>query len=289
MKKTVLITGSNGFLGVNLAVFLEKRGDSGLYLTDIRPPQFPGPVETIRCDLTDPGQVVALIAQVKPDQIYHLAGVFSGDYEAHYRANVLAAKNLFDAVKGAVPACRILVTGSAAEYGCPASSPVSENCPLNPINLYGFTKMLQTRLAEFYARVYGLDVVIARPFTILGKGASENLFIGRVMRQIDDYKRGETSKIIVGGLDSVRDYLKVEDAVTAFELIMKNGSAGTVYNVASGIPVRMCELLETLLLENNIPRGVVKENSPSLLRQAEVKEIYADISRLLSLKPSALS
>ena len=284
MKKKVLVTGANGFLGLNLAASLAKREDCGLYLTDIRQPQLPGRETTIQCDLSDPAQVSKLIQDVKPDQIYHLAGLFSGDYEANYRANVLAAKNLLDAVKTSVPACRLLVTGSAAEYGCAASNPVSESCPLNPVNLYGFTKMLQTRLAELYARIYGLDVVIARPFNLLGKGASEGLFVGRVMRQIEEFKQGKTAKITVGGLDAVRDYLKVEDAAAAFELIMNSGRAGEVYNVASGLPVKMRDLLEALLTENGIPYGVVEENPALLNRKTEVKAIYADVSKFSALK-----
>ncbi|OGR69969.1 MAG: hypothetical protein A2089_11490 [Elusimicrobia bacterium GWD2_63_28] len=235
------------------------------------------------CDLTDYAGVKRLLRAAAPGGIYHLAGVFSGDYTANYRGNFLPAKHLLDAALELGLQCRVLLVGSAAEYGAPAKNPVPETAPLNPVNFYGFAKTLQTRLGEYYSRVYGLDIVTARVFNLTGPGVSEALFPGRVGRQIAEYKGGKISSIKVGRLDSWRDYLPVEEAAAALAAVMARGAAGEVYNVGSGRPVRMKTLLADLLARNGVPYTAV-ESSPGQAGRLDVNRIYADTRKLNALK-----
>lgn len=280
-----LITGSSGLIGSGLAGLLGGRGGAGLHLADIR--RYPGSQRGRfhKCDFEDPQAVKRLVRLLRPERIYHLAGRFFGDYECNYGANVLPAKHIFDAVREFSPHSRVLVTGSAAEYGCVRKNPVREDAPLQPINPYGFSKMLQTRLAEFYVRVYGLDIVIARPFNIIGPGASEKLFAGRIYAQMDAYKKGLASKILVGRLDAFRDYIGVYEAAEHLRTIMKWGLSGAAYNVGSGRPVRMKDLLVRLLKENGMTFSAVNDNRPAFSAGKEVPKIYADITRLKRLTP----
>ncbi len=276
-EEKILITGGGGFIGRALAAHLRAGGKKNVVQADL------AAGAGVRCDFSDRTKVLKLLAGLKPRKIYHLIGVFTGGYEENYKVNFLSAKNILDAVLELKLPCRVLLVGSAAEYGLPGKNPVAETDPLRPMTPYGFTKMLQSRLGEFYVRAYGLDVVVARVFNLAGQGISEALFPGRVNRQIKDFKRGRTSRIKVGRLDSYRDYLPVEEAAAAMALVMDRGAAGGIYNVGSGRPIRMKVLLKRLLAEAGIPFSAV-ESAPPPAGKPDVDKIYADISRLNKLR-----
>ena len=275
-ERGVFITGGQGFLGRALAAALGAGGEWNVVQADLAG-------SGVKCDLLDQAAVLKLLGWFRPWKIYHLAGLFSGGYEENYKLNFLAAKNILDAVRELKLPCRVLLTGSAAEYGFPDKNPVPETAPLCPVTPYGFTKMLQTRLGEFYSRAYGLDIVTARIFNLTGPGISEALFPGRVSRQIEDFKSGKARRIKVGRLDAYRDYLPVGEAAAALRLVMDRGAAGGVYNVGSGRPVRMKALLARLLAEAGVPYSAV-EAAPQCAGSPGVNKIYADITRLKKLK-----
>ena len=283
----ILVTGSKGLSGRHLTPLLAATASSSIYQTDILPD--PSVANYFCCDLSSSGAVEELLVTVKPDQIYHLAGLFSGEFEKDLAANVLATKNILDAILKLKLRSRVLLIGSAAEYGLikPEQNPVTENSPLNPVSIYGVTKAYQTQLMGYYHTVHGLDLMLARPFNLLGRGASEKLFVGRLYRQIEDYQTGKIKQITVGNLDSYRDYIAIEDACRHYLTIMNRGKSGEVYNVGSGRPVQMRKLLEQLLQEAGLTLSVVGQtDQPASVNKLDIKEIYADISNLLRLYPS---
>ena len=104
----------------------------------------------------------------------HLAGSFTNDYELDYAANVLSTKNILDALLSSECKARILLIGSAAEYGAidEEENPIAETHPLKPISIYGLTKVLQTQLMDYYYRMHQINIVMARTFNILGSRGS---------------------------------------------------------------------------------------------------------------------
>lgn len=265
----VLITGSNGFTAVHLIELLSKQSDIQIFRTDLAD-----------CDLAHYSDVEKLISSAKPHQIYHLAGSFTNTYEKDYKSNVVSTKNLLDSLIALRNPCRVLLIGSAAEYGIPEINPILEEAPLKPVSIYGLTKAFQTLLMQHYCAVYGLDLVMARTFNLMGKGISKDLFIGQVYHQIDLLKRGKLPKLQFGDLSSERDYIGVREAALYYQKIMHCGLKGSIYNVGSGTPVKISELLSRILKENDLPHEVVEEqNRP----QSKVGQIYADIRKLSAL------
>ena len=276
----VLVTGATGCLGLALSESLSKRTRHALFRSDRRATRGPG--RFVACDLGSSAAVNRLVATARPDAVYHLAGSFLPDYESNYVSNVVAARNLFEAVRAHAPSCRVVVIGSAAEYGKVRRNPVKESFPLEPVSSYGLTKMMQTRLAEFYVRAHAMDIVIARLFNLIGPGASDRLFVGRVAAQIAEYKKQGSGRITVGSLDAFRDYMTVGEAATALQRIMGHGERGETYNVGSGRPTQMRSLLASMLASHRIPMSVVDENSVPGGR-TDVARIYADTSKLRAL------
>ncbi len=289
----ILVTGASGFSARFLVAFLRTQ-DCVLYRTDITPANNPLPAfetqkatieEFSRCDLVCEDDVRALVATVAPDRIYHLAGTFTNDFETDYKANVLATRNLLEGMRRSAHPCRILLVGSSGEYGLidPRDNPVKEEQPLRPVSIYGLSKVYQTYLAKYYVAVHKINIVMARPFNLLGRGISPRLFVGHVYEQIEAYRGGRINKICVGNLDSRRDYIPVEEAVRAYVLIMERGATGEIYNVGSGASVKIGSLLERLLKENGLGMDAVEQHLPSPGGKLDVSDLYADLTKLRAL------
>jgi GDP-4-dehydro-6-deoxy-D-mannose reductase len=279
----VLITGVRGFTGRHLLEHLGNSSDAEVFGADIGEDLDP---KFHACDLTDCKSVSALLHAVEPDRIYHLAGTFTNNYEIDHRTNVLITKNLLDEVVAGLHKCRILLVGSSAEYGLVHGSdnPVNESHPLNPVSIYGLTKVYQTYLMKLYCSLHNLDIVMVRPFNLMGKGISERLFVGRVQRQIVDYKAGVVDRIRVGNLDNCRDYIHIAKAVSDYALVMKAGTSGEVYNVGSGKSIVMRDLLSNILQENGLDVSVVESMPSRLGNKMDIAEIYADITKIDDLR-----
>jgi GDP-4-dehydro-6-deoxy-D-mannose reductase len=279
---TVLVTGARGGFA---KAFIPKLAESvrGDVLSVVREKaQQPN---DIQCDLSDRTAIEDLIRKTKPQVIYHLAGSFAGNFETDVLVNVHSSKWIFDELISSKLDCRVVVFGSAAEYGlvAEASNPVPETHPLNPVSIYGLTKVMQTQISSFYASTRGVDVVVARVFNLAVQGLSQRLFYGRLISLIDSYKRREIEKMTFGNLEAIRDYIDLDGATAQILAIADKGLKGGVYNVGSGVPVRMRDLLCRLLVENNIPLNCFECAPESQKRGADVPVIYADITKVSAL------
>ena len=278
--KTVLVTGSTGVLGQAVIRCLNKDGNYNIIATSRN-----GEDEDKRLDVTDHAQLAAVIDREKPELILHLAATFVNDFDEAYAVNVEASRQLLETVRRSAMKTRVLLIGSAAEYGViqPEENPVREDHVLTPVSVYGLTKAWQTQLAGLYAGS-GVDVAVARVFNLEGGDLSERLFIGRLQKQIDEVLAGKQSVIELGPLDATRDYISIDEAAVQILAVAKRGESGQVYNVASGVPVTMREILARYLEKNKLDISVVHE-SASLSQRAgyDVPVIYADMNKTLQL------
>jgi GDP-4-dehydro-6-deoxy-D-mannose reductase len=279
---TILITGATGFSGTQLSKILPR---DELLLTSRSDMQGKKDLCNHVClNLLDESSVEQLIRLEKPSEIYHLAGSFSNQYEKDFNLNVTATKHILNAVRNHSNLSRVLLIGSAAEYGLISSEqcPVYETAVLAPCNVYGLTKIYQKYLMDYYVNSFDLDVVMARPFNLYGKGISEKLFIGKVYSEIKNLKSGLNEKISLGNLNSERDYISIEETVRHYVRIMKCGQKGEVYNVGTGKPIKTGDILKRILKEEGVDAGAVISNQ----RDAQANDsdkIYANISKLKGL------
>ena len=218
MKGTVLVTGAEGFIGRHLVLRLRQIGDCELFTTTRK-----GSAEVPACDLCDLDAVTALLRSLRPEHVFHCAGSFSNCWETDIDRNVRTSRNVLEAVTRCGLKSRILLFGSAAEYGDKLSGAIPETAPLQPVSIYGLSKVLQTLVMQYYAREKGVDVILARTFNLYGEGISPLLFPGRVSQQIEAVKAGRQTKVMVRSLESSRDYLDVKEAINAYLRLMEFG------------------------------------------------------------------
>ena len=282
---TILVTGANGGLGRALLPFLRSNYTESVIASGRSEIDT---VDYFSCDFTDEKAVAGLISAFKPRLILHLVGSFTGQFELDFQVNTLSAKFIFDSILSENLETRVVIFGSAAEYGAVLAedNPIAETFPCRPVSVYGLSKSYQTDMAAYYARTQNVNVVIARVFNLAMSGLSQRLFYGRAKAMILAYKSGEITQLEFGNLDSERDYIDFDNAIEQILAIAEHGISGEIYNVGSGTPKKMRSILQDMVEKEGIPwSSVIELNSEAIGRKGfDVPIIYADITKISRLK-----
>src|SRR5215510_14644014 len=183
----ILMTGAAGMIGRKLTATLVKDGKLNgkpidrLTLIDVVPPQgpqgFSGAVEASTSDLSTPGAAAQAVAG-KPEVIFHLAGVVSGeaetDFEKGYRVNLDGTRILFEAIRTADFKPKVVFTSSIAVFGTPFPPSIPDDFHLTPLTSYGTQKAICELLLADYTRRGFLDGVGIRLPTICVRPGKPN-------------------------------------------------------------------------------------------------------------------
>ena len=287
----LLVTGAGGFVGGHLVDFLHAE-EPGVEIHGVVLPhggvswRAASGARVVEADLNDPAAAAAVVEEVRPERILHLAGQSSVhlswlDPGGTMRTNVLGIVHLLDAVRrqGLRPA--VLVVGSAEEYGPvgPEEMPIREETPLRPASPYAVSKVAQGALALLYGPAGGLRVVLTRTFHHTGPGRGEAFAESSFARQIAEIEAGLRPGVLkVGNLEAVRDFADVRDVVRAYWLLLEKGEAGAAYNVCSGTGRPVRRLLDMLLAASSARIEVRVD--PDRLRPSDVPAQVGDPSRL---------
>lgn len=274
-----LVTGASGFAAPFLIQHLLGEGCEVVGTVHGPGKKLPGSCRSLPLDVTDAQAVRRAVAEIRPDEIYHLAGLTrpaSGAVSEFYAINFGGALNLLEAAREEAPETGILLVGSAYAYGR-VDRPIAESEPLNPTNHYGVSKAAADMLGHSYA-FQGLRVVNARPFNHSGPGQSPDFLLPTLVEQFSEIKEGRRKPSVkLGNLDSVRDLSDVRDVVRAYVLALRKGSPGEAYNVGSGrgIPVR--ELFDLVRQQAGVEIELIVE--PSRVRAGDIPYLVADINK----------
>lgn len=284
-----LITGLNGFAGSHLADFLLTQGNvqifGGVFGNCENLVHLEGHVTFSEGDLKDLSFAQALLAQTKPDRIYHLAGqAFPplswqdpwGTIEINLRAEV----NVLNAAVQTQSTARILVIGSFEEYGRvdPSDLPVSEDAPLRPDSPYGVSKIGQDFLGLQYFQSHHLHVVRVRPSNHIGPRQSEQFVTSNFAKQIAEIEAGARAPVLyVGNLSAQRDFTDVRDMMRAYHLALERGVPGEVYNIGSGRAWSIQQVLDLMLKQSRVAIRV--QQDPARLRPSDTPVMYCDSSK----------
>jgi len=248
----VLVTGAGGHLGGNVARLLAAAGNQ-VYGTTRGASEAgvatKSGVRWLNCDFRKPDEVRGAVAAARPSLVMHAIGLAgTTDLNALDETNVDSLEHLVEALEGA-PVERLLVIGSSAEYATSeVREPIREDHPLGPSSPYGVSKLHQFELSQ-RALGDGLPVVYARPFNLIGPGASCATAVGDISKRVAAAMHGRGANVVeVGDLERWRDYLDVRDAAEACKLLLEAASPGDIFNICSGVPVLMADVVDRLLV-----------------------------------------
>lgn len=285
-KPVALITGAAGFAARHLIAELEATTDWSI----VGVARQPAPTTGVRtrmlgADLRERELVERVVERWRPDYVFHLAAQSYVPKSLATPAdtltnNVVGQVNLLEALRVHAPAARILIVGSAEEYGfaSPEEMPLTEAQPFRPGNPYAVSKITQDMLGYQYYRSHGLHVVRVRPFNHFGPGQSDRFVIATFARQIAEAERGLIEPaVLTGDLSPRRDFLDVRDVVIGYRLALQRGSAGEVYNLASGQGHRVGDLLDRLLDMARVSLRVTTD--PARLRPSDIPVLVGDASK----------
>jgi GDP-4-dehydro-6-deoxy-D-mannose reductase len=285
----ILITGASGFVGQHLITSLrQSQPDEALIGTMNRSTVTSNDdhLRYVRIDLCDTALVKALLDEIRPSVIYHLAGQSSPAYsfEAPWETLETNIRSQFNILQGChelglTP--RILVVTSAEIYGTvqPEELPITEDAPLRPASPYSLSKITQDMMGWQYYLCHQLPVIRARAFNHPGPGQSERFVITAFAMQVARIEAGLQEPIIqVGNLSAQRDFTDVRDVVRAYQLLIERGQAGEAYNIASNQAISIAEVLAALLSYSRV--AIRTELDVSRLRPADIPCIQGSYAKL---------
>lgn len=289
MKK-VLITGSEGFVGQHLVKqLMGKYHIVGLSRTDVLEPG--ENIEYINGDILDKNRIYELLHQYKPDAIVHLAAIaqtWKIDPEQVFNINFFGTLNLYENIlklksEDSSFNPKILFISSADVYGKTKNADnINEENPFYPVNHYAVSKIAADRLSYQFSLNNKLKVVIVRPFNHTGPGQRKGFFVPDMISQIVEIENGQGDVLMVGNLESVKDFLDVRDVVYAYELILeKEIKPGTAVNVCSGKGIKFRELLDMMLKLSS--KEINLKDDPERMRPSEVPLLIGNNQKLKDL------
>lgn len=282
--KKVLITGISGFVGSYLAKSLLRKGAivfgiirhraDNIVPKNLKDRIPENRVYLLEGDICDLYSIIRALEFAQPEVIFHLAAhsFVKGSFDnplIFTQANCIGTANLLEAVKLRCPEATVIFAGTSEEYGLAFSSqkqyerikakyknifpepefipelPVKETNPLRPMSPYAVSKVYGDYLMREYYSSFGLKTIVSRAFNHEGAGRGPHFVTSVVTRQTVQLKYGEIDKIIIGNVNSFRDWSHVEDIVEGYLLLAEKGAYGDVYVQGS---MRTNSVLTYLLL-----------------------------------------
>ena len=290
--KTVLVTGSPGFIGANLVLRLFKEMTSGLIISLDNMNDYYDPAlkeyrlrliheaaETaavrhlfVRGSIADKALVDRLFSEYRPAVVVNLAaqaGVrYSIDHpEVYIESNLIGFFNILEACRH-YPVEHLVYASSSSVYGGNKKIPFSADDPVDhPVSLYAATKKSDELLAHSYSKLYDIPSTGLRFFTVYGPAGRPDMFYYSATQKL---VRGETIRIFNYG-NMKRDFTYIDDIVEGILRVMQGapqrlrGEDGlpvppyAIYNIGGGTPENLLDFVSTLQ-EELVRAGVLPED-----------------------------
>jgi UDP-glucose 4-epimerase len=289
VEPTVLVTGAAGFIGHRLVQRLLDADATVLAVDDLsagfgwqRPPRTG--LNRIELDIGDRRGLERVCRQAAPDVVVHLAARHFIPYcrahpEETIRCNLGGTEALLAALDPRKPV-RIVFASTAAVYQ-PTAAATRETDPMDgDDDVYAYTKRRAEGMLRGYARARAArcDVRIGRIFNVFGPGDGNPHVIPEILAQAG---RGDTLRL--GNLDTRRDYIFLDDVVTALIHLVSARAAPATVNIGSGVPRSVTDIVTACAALTGRPLAVASDAQRR--RGQDRPNLYADTTILHTLLP----
>jgi len=214
-------------------------------------------------DLLDQDHIESIIFNFQPDYIVHLASYSSVAFSwkepiLSFRNNMNIYLNLLESIRKLNLPIRVLSIGSSEEYGNVDEKllPLTEAHIPRPLSPYAVARVSQEMISKVYVDGYGLDIVMTRSFNHIGPFQKDIFVISSFAKQLVEIKKNgnSSSELVTGDTSIIRDFTDVRDVVVAYDLLLKKGKAGEIYNVCSGTGTSLNDVIGIMvkILDLNI-------------------------------------
>jgi UDP-glucose 4-epimerase len=275
-RRRAVVTGASGFIGSALVRYLSADGWEVVSVD--RKPSADGNQPARLADVAQEGALAGLLDA--HTVIFHMAA--SADVAAsvanprHDFDNTF--RGVFEVLEAARHAgSRVVFPSTASIFDASNALPLSERAFPRPTSPYAAGKLGGEAYCHAYHRSYGVDVRIARLFSVYGVGMFR-FAIHDIVRKI---QQDHEDLAILGDGMQVRDYLFIDDAVRGLTMVATEGSSGEEYNIASGEPVRLLDLARLIGALMGYPHIRIKPTGRSF--PGDTARWYADISKVRGL------
>ncbi|MBR0171936.1 MAG: NAD-dependent epimerase/dehydratase family protein [Lachnospiraceae bacterium] len=282
----ILITGAAGFIGTNLILRLSAEGHSILAMDD-REEYFSrlrtlNPAHTSFCvrpfqrdtnfdDVLERQEIVFHLANTSPPDHMHAPGT---NIAEELSDCITATSRLLDACVRHRIQTVVFISSGGAVYGKDATCPISENAPLMPVNSNGIQKASIEHLLYLYQYLYDLHYKVVRLANPYGPYQRPNGVLGALTTFTDRMLR-EEEIVVYGDGSVVRDFIYIDDAISAIINVAMKESKHSVYNIGSGEGISIKDIIARI--ENVLEKKAHVTFTPS--RKTDIPENYLDISR----------
>ena len=258
MKKNFLITGAAGFIGSHLVDYLlNQKETSRIILIDnledgtlqnLKNALKSKKIKFFKKDIRDFNKIKDLFKDI--DVVFHFAAlsdvVPSIEEPIDYlNTNIMGTVNILEAMRKH-NVKKIIYAASSSCYGIPTTYPTNENEKIDPKYPYAFSKNLGEQVIIHWSKVYKIDYVSLRLFNVYGTRSRTNSAYGAALGVFLKQKLSNHPYTVIGNGKQKRDFIYVEDVVKAFYASSKKSVKNKIFNIGSGNPRSILDMLRIL-------------------------------------------
>ena len=293
LRKKILVTGADGFIGSHLTEELVRQGHdvrAFVYYNsfnswgwlDHSDKNIKNSLDVFSGDIRDPYGVKT--AMKGCDVVLHLASLIAIPYSYHspdtyVDTNIKGTLNILQAARE-LGVAKVVHTSTSEVYGTAQYVPIDEDHPLQGQSPYSASKIGADQMALSFYRSFNTPVSIIRPFNTYGPRQSARAVIPAIITQLANGKR----EIKLGALSPTRDFNYVMDTVAGFIAVAKSdASIGEVINIGSNYEISVQDTAELIAKVMNTEIKFLTDEVRLRPEKSEVERLWASNEKALKL------